>query len=82
MGNIKIKFRLKIAICIAGKNDKQEVFVPKLKKLLNIAVPNKIMALGDFKGKYETLKEKPYKISGMGEYSIDSETIDVYTLEP
>ena len=38
--------------------------------------------IDDFKNKYETLKDRPYKINGMGEYSINSETIDVYTLEP
>ena len=34
------------------------------------------------KNKYFTLKEHPYKINGMGEYSLNNETIDVYTLEP
>lgn len=79
---LKVKFRLKVSVCLARKNDVKENFVPKLKKLLNIAVPNKIMILGDFKSKYTTLKEQPYKINGMGEYSLNDETIDVYTLEP
>lgn len=79
---LNVKFKLKTAVCIANKNDSKENFVPKLKKLLNIAQPNKIMALGDFKNKYTTLKEQPYKINGIGEYSLNNETIDVYTLEP
>ena len=79
---IILKFTLKIAVCIASKNDAKEKYVPKLQKLLNIAMPNKIMSLGDFKNKYETLKNRLYKINGLGEYGLGTEIIDVYTLEP
>ena len=78
----KLKFNLKTAVCVAGRNDIKDKYVPKLKKLLNIAMPNKVMALGDFKNKYESLKNKPYKVSGLGEYGLNDEIIDVYTLEP
>ena len=79
--NFKIKFRLSCAVCIANRTTDKETYLPKLQKLISIALPNKIMALADFKNKYEMLKEKPYKISGLGEYSLNNEAIDVFTLE-
>ena len=78
---LKIKFRLNSAVCIANRTTDKETYLPKLKKLISIALPNKIIALADFKNKYETLKEKSYKISELGEYSLNNEAIDVYTLE-
>lgn len=77
-----LRFNLKASVCVADRSTNKETYLPKLKKLLNIAVAGKIMALGDFKTKYDTLKEKPYKLSGLGEYSLANETIDVYSLEP
>lgn len=77
-----LKFNLKTAVCIAGIQDAQDSYVPKLRKLINIAVPGKIMSLADFKIRYETLKDKPFKINSIGEYGMNTEIIDVYTLEP
>jgi len=78
----KLKFKLATAVCIAGRNDLKDKYVPKLKKLLNIAMPNKIMSLGDFKNKYETFKNKSYKMTSLGEYRLNDEILDVYTIEP
>lgn len=77
----KLKFTLKTAACIASPKSRQSEFVPKLNKLLNIAIPKKIMVLGDFKSKYQNLKSKSYIINALGEYSLGSEILDVYTLE-
>lgn len=77
-----LKFKLKASVCVADRSTDKETYLPKLKKLLNIAQPDKIMILGDFKSKYETLKEKPYKINALGEYSLANEMIDVYSMEP
>ena len=77
-----LKFKLMTSVCTASAVDKQETYLPKLQKLINIAVPNKIMALGDFKSKYQNLKTQKYAISTLGEYSLGADILDVYTLEP
>lgn len=77
-----LKFSLKSAVCIAKQHDPQEKYLPKLQKLLNIASPNKIMALADFKVKYDTIKNKNYVVNSIGEYSLGEDIIDVYTFEP
>ncbi|MBR2525574.1 hypothetical protein IKE67_03825, partial [bacterium] len=77
----KIRFRLKTAVCLADTKMNKSLYLPKLVKLITISIPNKIMSLGNFKAKYELLKEQPYKITGLGDYSLGSDTIEVYTLE-
>ena len=77
----KLRFRLKTAICMADEKTKLSEYLPKLNKLLGISVPNKIMILGDFKSKYENLKEHPFNITGLGDYSFENGTFEVYTLE-
>lgn len=79
---MRLTFELKTAVCIATPKDPQEKYLPKLQKLLNISVPNKIMALSDFKAKYNNLKTKTYIINNIGEYSLGAEILDIYTLEP
>lgn len=78
---MKLKFILKSAVCVADKKNKLEEYLPKLKKIINIAQPDKIMVLGDFKDIYSNLSEKLYTISGLGEYNLNSETIDVYYID-
>lgn len=79
---LRLTFELKSAVCIATPNEPQEKYLPKLKKLLNVAVKNKIMALSDFKVKYDNLKEKTYIINNIGEYSLGAEILEIYTFEP
>lgn len=76
----RLKFQLKVSLCLADQRTPKEQFLPQLNKLLNIAVSNKLMALGNFKSKYETLKEHPYIATGLGTYSLGNDTIEVYTL--
>ena len=76
----KLRFRLKTAFCIADEKSDKTNYLPKLNKLLNIAVPNKMMALGDFTSKYQSLKLHPYAVTAMGVYNLNDETIDVYTI--
>lgn len=79
---MRLTFELKTAVCIATPTDTQEKYLPKLQKLLNVSVPNKIMALSDFKAKYDNLKTKTYIVNNIGEYSLGAEVLDIYTLEP
>jgi len=82
LAQLKLKLKVKSAVCIADRNDINNGYIPKLKKLLNIASPNKIMSLADFKNKYQTLKNQKYKINGLGEYGLENEIIEIYTFEP
>ena len=68
------------AVCIAGKHDRKDTYVPKLEKLLNLALPNRIMVLNEFKAKYETLKDKTYEFTDLGTYAIGENFIDVLSL--
>lgn len=77
----KIRFRLKTAVCMADEKTAKSTYLNKLKKLINIASPNKIMALGDFISKYKTTGSKAYRMTSLGEYSLGDGTIEVYTLE-
>lgn len=79
---LRLSFELKSAVCIATPNEPQEKYLPKLKKLLNVAVKNKIMALSDFKVKYDHLKNKTYVVNNIGEYSFNDEVLEIYTFEP
>lgn len=76
-----LKFNLKTAVCIATPKDNSEEYLSKLQKLISIAAPKKIMALSDFKTKYENLKSKTYIVNSLGEYGLGDAIIDVYTLE-
>ncbi len=78
----KLRFRLKTAICMADSQTDKSLYLLKLKKLLNISVPNKVMVLGDFKVKYDKVAEQKYKLTDLGDYALGEETIEVYTLEP
>lgn len=68
------------AVCIAGKHDRKDTYVPKLEKLLSLAMPNKIMTLNEFKAKYITLKDKPYEFTNLGTYALGEIFIDVLSI--
>lgn len=68
------------AVCIAGKHDRKDSYVPKLEKLLSLAMPNKIMALNEFKAKYATLKDKTYEFTDLGTYALGENFIDVLSI--
>ena len=75
-----IKTDVLTAVCIAGKHDRKDTYVPKLEKLLNLALPNRIMALNEFKAKYETLKDKTYEFTDLGTYALGENFIDVLSI--
>lgn len=68
------------AVCIAGKHDRKDTYVPKLEKLLSLAMPNKIMTLNEFKAKYITLKDKTYEFTNLGTYALGEIFIDVLSI--
>mgnify|MGYP007043619145 CR=1 FL=1 len=75
-----IKIDVVTAVCIAGKHDRKETYVPKLEKLLNLALPNRIMVLNEFKNRYEILKEKTYEFTELGTYALGDNFIDVLSV--
>lgn len=68
------------AVCIAEKKDKKEHFVPKLEKLLNLSIPNRIMVLNEFKNRYQMLKEQTYEFTDLGTYAMGEDFIDVFAI--
>lgn len=75
-----IKVDIATAVCIAGKHDRKETYVPKLEKLLNLALPDKIMVLNEFKNRYTILKEQTYEFTELGTYALGEDLIDVLSI--
>lgn len=75
-----IKVDIATAVCVAGKHDRKETYVPKLEKLLNLALPDKIMVLNEFKNRYTILKEQTYEFTELGTYALGEDLIDVLSI--
>lgn len=72
-----IKIDVISAVCIAGKHDRKETYIPKLEKLLSLSIPNKIMVLNEFRNRYNTLKEQTYEFTELGTYALGEDLIEV-----
>lgn len=77
-----LTINIRVSAVLAKRTDNTEIYLPKMKKLINISIPEKVMILAEFKEKYDKLPEHNYKITAQGEYSFNDEIIDVYSLEP
>ena len=78
--SLNLKIDVISAVCIANKHDKKETYVPKLEKLLNLSIPNRIMVLNEFKNRYQTLKEQTYEFTDLGTYALGDDFIDVLSV--
>lgn len=77
---LNLKVDVISAVCIANKTDRKEKYIPKLEKLLNLSIPNRIMVLNEFRNRYKTLKEQTYEFTELGTYAIGEDFIDVLAI--
>lgn len=77
LAQLNLKIDVISSVCIASKNDRKENYVPKLEKLLNLSIPNRIMVLNEFRNRYQTLKEQTYEFTELGTYAMGEDLIDV-----
>ena len=80
LAQLNLKIDVISAVCIASKNDKKENYVPKLEKLLNLSIPNRIMVLNEFRNRYITLKEQTYEFTELGTYALGEDLIEVLAI--
>lgn len=80
LAQLNLKIDVISAVCIASKNDKKENYVPKLEKLLNLSIPNRIMVLNEFRNRYITLKEQTYEFTELGTYAMGEDLIDILSV--
>lgn len=80
LAQLNLKIDVISAVCIASKKDKKENYVPKLEKLLNLSIPNRIMVLNEFRNRYITLKEQTYEFTELGTYAMGEDLIDILSV--